>query len=155
MHSIPGKALGRPLRIYTREKFVHLDATLVAEDRGRTVFRWLAQSRRCLRALLTTLAFGAFSVSEAAPPAESFALLPVESSPVMSRDGHWLAWLERKLPKPQVIIFDLSEKKIQRTLTVPDGTKLHSLVWNDNETILITVTLGNINLDQESPDGSD
>jgi hypothetical protein len=52
--------------------------------------------------------FAAFSLltSWSAPagsalPAEAFGSMPAESDPVLSPDGHWLAWLDRKEPKPR------------------------------------------------------
>jgi len=76
----------------------------------------------------------------AGPPPEAFGSMPAESDAVLSPDGHWLAWLDRKEAKPRVIMFDVSGKKVQRILAVPEQVKLRSLVWNDNETLLIILS---------------
>ena len=74
------------------------------------------------------------------PPPEAFGTLPVESNVVMSPNGRWLAWMERKGPAPHVIMFDLDRNQLQRTLAVSEGAQLRSLLWNDDETLLITAS---------------
>lgn len=76
----------------------------------------------------------------APPPPEAFGSMPAESDAVLSPDGHWLAWLDRKETKPRVIMFDVAGRKIQRILAVPERVKLRELVWNDNETLLIVLS---------------
>jgi dipeptidyl aminopeptidase/acylaminoacyl peptidase len=76
----------------------------------------------------------------AAPPPEAFGSMPAESDAVLSPDGHWLAWLDRREAKPRVIMFDVPGRKIQRILAVPERVKLRTLAWNDNETLLIILS---------------
>jgi dipeptidyl aminopeptidase/acylaminoacyl peptidase len=77
----------------------------------------------------------------AAPlPPEAFGRMPAESDAVLSPDGHWLAWLDRREAKPRVIMFDVPGRKVQRILAVPERVKLRTLVWNDNETLLILLS---------------
>ncbi|HEX3951276.1 MAG TPA: S9 family peptidase [Steroidobacteraceae bacterium] len=66
--------------------------------------------------------------------------MPAESDPVLSPDGHWLAWLDRKEAKPRVVMFDVVGRKVQRFLAVPEKVKLRELVWNDSETLLIVLS---------------
>jgi len=78
----------------------------------------------------------------AAPPVplEAFARLPAETDPVLSADGHYVAWIDHKEPVARVVMFNLQTKKPQRILGVPDRTKLRSLRWLDDETLLIIVS---------------
>lgn len=80
------------------------------------------------------------SLASTPPPAEAFGAMPAESDPVLSPDGHWLAWLDRREAKPRVIMFDVPDRKIQRILAVPERVKLRQLIWNDNETLLIILS---------------
>ncbi|MEA3105940.1 MAG: hypothetical protein QOI88_545 [Gammaproteobacteria bacterium] len=89
--------------------------------------------------LLMALASIAFA-DPAPPPPEAFGTLPLETDLESSPDGHWLAWLDHKEAKPRVIIFDVTAGKPQRILAVPERTKLRSLAWNDNETLLIILS---------------
>jgi dipeptidyl aminopeptidase/acylaminoacyl peptidase len=74
------------------------------------------------------------------PPPEAFGTLPVQTDVVLSSDGHWLAWVDHTRPKPAVVIFDLVERKTQRILATPEKTKLRHLLWQDNETLLISLS---------------
>jgi len=76
----------------------------------------------------------------ATPPPEAFGSMPAESDAVLSPDGHWLAWLDRKEAKPRVIMFDVPGRKVHRILAVPERVKLRNLAWNDNETLLIVLS---------------
>jgi dipeptidyl aminopeptidase/acylaminoacyl peptidase len=58
----------------------------------------------------------------------------------LSPDGHWLAWVDQKEPKPRVVMFDVLARKTQRILAVPERTKLRELIWSDNETLLIILS---------------
>jgi dipeptidyl aminopeptidase/acylaminoacyl peptidase len=73
-------------------------------------------------------------------PPETFGSMPAESDPVLSPDGRWLAWLDRKEAKPRVIMFNVLSRKVQRILAVPERVKLRSLIWNDDETLLIILS---------------
>jgi dipeptidyl aminopeptidase/acylaminoacyl peptidase len=64
----------------------------------------------------------------------------VETNVRLSPDGHWLAWVEHKEPKPRVVMFDVLARKPQRILAVPERTKLRELIWSDNETLLIILS---------------
>src|SRR5258708_7203543 len=76
----------------------------------------------------------------APPPPEAFGSMPAESDAVLSPDGHWLAWLDRKEAKPRVIMLDVPGRKVHRIRAVPERVKLRNLVWNDNETLLIVLS---------------
>ena len=74
------------------------------------------------------------------PPPEAFGTLPAQTDVVLSSDGHWLAWVDHTQLKPQVVMFDLVERKTQRILATPEQTKLRRLLWQDNETLLIVLS---------------
>lgn len=76
----------------------------------------------------------------AAPPPEAFGSMPAESDAVLSPDGHWLAWLDLRQANPRVVMFDVMGRKVQRILAVPEQVKLRTLIWNDNETLLIVLS---------------
>jgi dipeptidyl aminopeptidase/acylaminoacyl peptidase len=73
------------------------------------------------------------------PPVEAFGNLPEQTWAVLSQDGHWIAYLDRKGPQPHVVILDLGTRREQRSLAVPTGSRVRGLRWNDNETLLISV----------------
>ncbi len=73
-------------------------------------------------------------------PPEAFGALPAQSDVVLSPDGHWLAWMDQTAVKPHVVMFDLQARKPQRILALPERARLRSLVWNDNETLIVTVS---------------
>jgi dipeptidyl aminopeptidase/acylaminoacyl peptidase len=81
-----------------------------------------------------------FPVWAAAPKPEVFGSMPAQSEAVLSPDGLWLAWLDRTEAKPRVVMFDVSGRKVQRILAVPERVKLRDLVWHDNETLLIILS---------------
>ena len=81
------------------------------------------------------------ALSLAAPPsAAAFGALPAQSYAVLSPDGHWLAWMDQTEVKPRIEIFDIRARKTQRIGALPDRTKLRALTWNDNETLLVTLS---------------
>jgi dipeptidyl aminopeptidase/acylaminoacyl peptidase len=88
------------------------------------------------------LAWGLLAVpgKAAPPPAEAFGALPAETGVVLSPDGHWLAWVDHKEAKPHVDMFDVSARKMQRILALPERLKLRELAWHDNDTLLITLS---------------
>ncbi len=99
--------------------------------------RWAA----CLAVGMVALAGSGRAVGDnAPPPAEAFGALPEESDVVLSPDGHWLAWADHREAKPHIVMFDLVARKPQRILAIPRETKLRGLDWNDNQTLLITVS---------------
>jgi hypothetical protein len=67
------------------------------------------------------------ALAGAPPPPEVFGAMPAESDAVLSPDGHWLAWLDRKEAKPRVIMFDVPGRKVHRILAVPERVKLRNL----------------------------
>jgi dipeptidyl aminopeptidase/acylaminoacyl peptidase len=95
--------------------------------------------RRLVAALIYCCAIPA-ATAAAPPPPEAFGAMPAESDAVLSPDGHWLAWLDRKEAKPRVIMFDVPGRKVHRILAVPERVKLRNLAWNDNETLLIVLS---------------
>ncbi|HXP64757.1 MAG TPA: S9 family peptidase [Steroidobacteraceae bacterium] len=106
----------------------------------------MSEPHRGARAAALVIAALIFSVwmfptlAASPPPVEAFGSLPQESQVVMSPNGHWLAWLDNKEPKPRVVMFDVSGRKVQRILAVPERVKVRFLYWNDNETLLIMLS---------------
>jgi dipeptidyl aminopeptidase/acylaminoacyl peptidase len=79
--------------------------------------------------------------AETAPPSlEAFGALPEETALESSPDGHWLAWIDQKEGKSRVVFVDLVSRKPQSILAAPKKAKLRSLYWNDNETLLVTLS---------------
>jgi dipeptidyl aminopeptidase/acylaminoacyl peptidase len=74
----------------------------------------------------------------AAPPAEAFGALPANTNVVMSPNGTRLAWVDHEHDKPRVEMFDVDARKALRILALPERLKLRALMWNDDETLLIT-----------------
>ncbi len=79
-------------------------------------------------------------LARAAPPAEAFGMLPAQTDVAISPDGRSLAWIDHTAPVARVILFDLGARRVQRSLGVPEFTKLRSIEWADRETLLITVS---------------
>ena len=73
-------------------------------------------------------------------PAAAFATVPQVSEVQLSPDGNLLAWLDQSGPVGKVVIFDLATKKFQRGLSVDPSLTPRSLVWTDNNTLLIGLT---------------
>jgi dipeptidyl aminopeptidase/acylaminoacyl peptidase len=86
-------------------------------------------------------AIASIARAETAPPSlEAFGALPEETGLQSSPDGHWLAWIDHKEAKSRVVVIDLVSRKPQRILGAPEKTKIRALYWNDNETLLITLS---------------
>jgi dipeptidyl aminopeptidase/acylaminoacyl peptidase len=73
----------------------------------------------------------------APPPVEAYgerpALIDVDLNPAGSR----LAWIESDGKASRIIIYDLTAKKDLRKLTAPTETKLRSIYWANDETVLV------------------
>jgi dipeptidyl aminopeptidase/acylaminoacyl peptidase len=78
------------------------------------------------------------SPSGAAPPAAAFGALPAETDVVLSPSGTRLAWVDHAHDKPRVVMFDVDARKELRVLALPERLKLRQLLWNDDETLLVT-----------------
>jgi dipeptidyl aminopeptidase/acylaminoacyl peptidase len=91
--------------------------------------------------LILTALLGA-SAQAAAPqaPAAAFAALPQVSDVALSPDGKLLAWLDQSQPVGKVVIFDLAAKKYQRSVSLDPSLTLHSIIWTDDDTVLVGLT---------------
>ena len=77
--------------------------------------------------------------SGAAPPAAAaFGALPAETDTVLSPGGTRLAWVDHAHDKPRVVMFDVDARRQLRVLALPERLKLRSLMWNDDDTLLVT-----------------
>jgi dipeptidyl aminopeptidase/acylaminoacyl peptidase len=93
-----------------------------------------------LLVFLVLFCASSFAFAPSLPSAEMFGSMPAESDAVLSPDGRWLAWLDRREAKPRVVMFDVPSRRVQRILAVPESVKLRYLVWNDNETLLVVLS---------------
>jgi dipeptidyl aminopeptidase/acylaminoacyl peptidase len=80
----------------------------------------------------------AASPPDAPPPAAAFGALPAETDVVLSPNGTRLAWVDHEHDKPRVVMFDVDARKQLRVLALPERLKLRRLIWNDDETLLVT-----------------
>lgn len=95
----------------------------------------------CLGTFMIALAGSGTTLGDnAPPPPEAFGALPVESHVVLSPDGRYLAWGDHREVKPHIVMFDIAGRKALRVLAIPQETKLRGLQWNDNATLLVTVS---------------
>jgi dipeptidyl aminopeptidase/acylaminoacyl peptidase len=79
------------------------------------------------------------SPPSAAPAgAAAFGALPAETDTVLSPSGTRLAWVDHAHDKPRVVMFDVDARKELRVLALPERLKLRQLLWNDDETLLVT-----------------
>jgi hypothetical protein len=53
------------------------------------------------------------------PPIEAFGRLPAETSPVISADGHWLAWIDQREAQSRIIVYDVFNHRMHRALAAP------------------------------------
>lgn len=90
-------------------------------------------------AFLMALLLGA--VAHAAPeiPAATFAAPPQVSDVELSPDAQLVAWCDRSGPDAKVVIFDLAAKTFRRTLSIDPAMVLRSLLWSDDDTLLINL----------------
>ncbi len=89
--------------------------------------------------LLATAPLLALGAESTLPP-ESFGSLPLQTYVRLSPNGRWLAWTDNSRATPNVVMFDLEARKVQRLLEVPEKAKIRDLAWNDNETLLTVVS---------------
>jgi dipeptidyl aminopeptidase/acylaminoacyl peptidase len=78
------------------------------------------------------------SPSGAPPGAAAFGALPAETDTVLSPSGTRLAWVDHAHEKPRVVMFDVDARKELRVLALPERLKLRRLLWNDDDTLLVT-----------------
>jgi hypothetical protein len=72
------------------------------------------------------------------PSAAAFGALPAETDTVLSPSGTRLAWVDHMHEKPRVVMFDVDARKELRVLALPQRLKLRHLLWNDDDTLLVT-----------------
>jgi dipeptidyl aminopeptidase/acylaminoacyl peptidase len=91
--------------------------------------------------LWLSLMIGTFpSFAAEPPPIEAFGNLPAERDPVVSPDGHWIAWMDQREVKPRIVVFDVQNRKVQRIMAAPELVKLRRMVWSDSDTLLVTLS---------------
>jgi dipeptidyl aminopeptidase/acylaminoacyl peptidase len=79
------------------------------------------------------------AAADAAPPsAQVFGALPESSSVVMTPNGQRLAWIDERFATPRVVMFDIAARKDLRVLQLPERLKVRRILWNDDDTLIIT-----------------
>lgn len=92
--------------------------------------------------LACSTVFAQQAASPAAPPAlEVFGRLPAARLVTMSPNGKLLAMEEDKGGVRQVTIFEADGGKTRHTVQVDKANKLRRLVWSDDETLLLEVSI--------------
>jgi dipeptidyl aminopeptidase/acylaminoacyl peptidase len=94
---------------------------------------------RFLGAALQAVVFTA-AAHAAPPPIEAFGRKPAVIDVDINPAGTRIALLEENGKTSRVIIHDLTTGKDLRTVTAPDGVKLWSLAWANDETVLLSKT---------------
>jgi dipeptidyl aminopeptidase/acylaminoacyl peptidase len=77
-------------------------------------------------------------VRAAAPPAEAYGAMPAESHVVLNPEGQYLAWMQLKGDKPQVVIYDVLAHKVQRMMSFPSNGSLRGMIWGDSGILLVS-----------------
>jgi dipeptidyl aminopeptidase/acylaminoacyl peptidase len=91
-----------------------------------------------LTVLLPTAILGGPALAAAPPTAEVLGALPAATDVVMTPNGQRLAWVDHRFAKPRVVMVDIAARKELRILALPEQLKIRALLWNDNETLIIT-----------------
>jgi dipeptidyl aminopeptidase/acylaminoacyl peptidase len=95
----------------------------------------------CVLASTVLAPFAALHAAAEAPPAEAFGALPAVDDVALSPDGKLLAWSEPAAKAPIVVLYDLEAHAKKRTVGLEPDVKLRSLVWADNETLLVRASV--------------
>jgi dipeptidyl aminopeptidase/acylaminoacyl peptidase len=99
-----------------------------------------ARSRR-LAAFAGMLAIAAAIARAEPPPAEAFATLPAVSNVDLSPNGKLLAWADRRNSEQEhIVVFELDSHTFRPPLGIDPQTKLRTLFWSDDDTILFDVS---------------
>ncbi len=110
-------------------------------SRGIDRVRHLAAGRLALFLALASLLFVRAASLRAADSAEAFGALPMVSEVELSPNGKLLAWRQPGPKNTLAVIFDLDAHAIRRTVAFDSDIKVRSLVWADNETLLIRASV--------------
>jgi dienelactone hydrolase len=70
-------------------------------------------------------------------PVEAFGRVPVMVDMALSPNGMRIAWIEDDGKSAKVVMHDLATHRKIRTLSTPASTALRSILWADDETLLI------------------
>jgi dipeptidyl aminopeptidase/acylaminoacyl peptidase len=96
-----------------------------------------------MKALLLALVLPIFvSVSTAAPPpVEAFGRKPAVIDVDINPSGTRLAWIEDDGKAAHIVIYDLAARKDMRKLNVAGGTRMRTVQWANDDTVLIDQTI--------------
>ena len=83
----------------------------------------------------------ATAATAAAPPAEVFGALPQDDFVVLSPDGNTLALAHTVAGDTKVLVLDVASRQVKRTQFIARSLKLRDLIWSDDETVLIEVSV--------------
>ncbi len=97
---------------------------------------------RPFRAALSLYCLASVGVAWAAPPPlEAFGALPAMSDVRISDDGRRLAWIESRDDGDSAIVFDIAAGKHVLRTAIPRPSKLRSILWAGDTTLLATVSI--------------
>ena len=102
----------------------------------------LALLGACGGAMAESPATPATAVTPPAPPAlENFGRLPAMRQVRLSPNGKLVAMEEEQAGARKVTIFEVDGGKTRHTVAVDEANKIRSLVWADDETLLLNVSI--------------
>jgi dipeptidyl aminopeptidase/acylaminoacyl peptidase len=101
-------------------------------------------------ALASGLTYSGLVMAEA-PPAAAFGNLPALDSVTLSPNGQLVAWVSNALDAPLLEVYDLAKGARWKQLSIPEGIKVRSLSWADDEVLLIH---GSLTKTQVTSDGN-
>lgn len=101
------------------------------------------KARSAVTALL--LSFACVAEAQAAsPPPEAFGVTPRMANVALSPSGALIAWAEPIKEVPHVVVFDLAKKQNVRTVPVTGKLKIRDVVWADDRTLIINISLPHV-----------
>ena len=93
---------------------------------------------------LVTLTVGFHISGDAAPaPVEAYGATPNIANVQINPKGNMLAWSDHSGAQPMVVMFDLEARNEKRRVGLDADAKLRSLVWADDEMLLINISITN------------
>ncbi len=92
-------------------------------------------------ALLMLPALSRTAWAAAPPPAEAFGAIPQTDDVTLSPDGKVIAWQSRNGGETGVMVYDLESRKNKHGVRIEKTSKLRSLTWADNETLIVELSI--------------
>ncbi len=95
----------------------------------------------CVVASATSRAAPETGAPPAPPPVEAFGQVPAVTDVDINPAGTRLAWIDNSGKLARIVIYDLERRGEVRSLHLPAETTPREVLWADNKTILISVTV--------------